>query len=42
MYVLADLGLAQVTTATLYGITQDQNGAAIAGALVTLTTPRRQ
>src|SRR5262245_36847099 len=30
-------GWAQVTTATLYGIVQDQSGSVIAGALITLT-----
>ena len=34
---LAGLGLAQVTTATLYGIVQDQSGSMIAGAQITLT-----
>jgi hypothetical protein len=34
---LAGLALAQVTTATLYGIVQDQSGSVIAGAQVTLT-----
>src|SRR5262249_16512248 len=34
---LAGRGLAQVTTATLYGIVQDQSGSVIAGAQITLT-----
>src|SRR5262249_22134050 len=33
----AALGWAQVTTATLYGIVQDQSGSVIAGAQITLT-----
>jgi len=35
--LLAGLGQAQVTTATLYGIVQDQSGSVIAGAQITLT-----
>ena len=34
---LAGQALAQVTTATLYGIIQDQSGSVIAGAQITLT-----
>lgn len=37
MFSVAGLGLAQVTTATLYGIVQDQSGSVIAGAQITLT-----
>lgn len=37
IFGVAGLGKAQVTTATLYGIIQDQSGAAIAGAQITLT-----
>src|SRR5215813_12794770 len=37
MLAVTGLGLAQVTTATLYGIIQDQSGSVIAGALITLT-----
>src|SRR5262245_9654397 len=37
MFALADLGLAQVTTATLYGIVQDQSGSVVPGAQITLT-----
>ena len=37
MLILAGIGLSQVTTATLYGIVQDQSGSVIAGAQITLT-----